>query len=156
MPEFNDLFDDDAEIQGTDLVKQLRAALKNANKELKEVREAQALVTAEQRTRSLADVFKEKGLSEKAAGLYPGDRDATADAVAEWLSDYGEVFGIEQQKPATTASPEQVQAAQVLSSVTAQAPSTQTAHDVNALIAEIQAATTPAELAAAYEKAGLK
>jgi hypothetical protein len=154
MPEFDDLFDDDDNLSGSDLVKQLRSALKAEKRARKDEQDKLNDLLAKQRTSSLADVLKDKGLSEKAAGLYPADRDTTPEAVDAWLADFGDLFGI--AKSETTATPEQQAAAQVLSSAAASAPPATSALDARALIAEIQAATTPAELAAAYEKAGLK
>jgi hypothetical protein len=156
MPDFDDLFDDDSDVQGTDLVKQLRSALRKANTELKEAREASARAERESRSRSLADVLKEKGLDAKVAKLYPSDADATAEAVDAWLGEYGDVFGIAQAAPETTATPEQIQAARAVSGAAASAPAAVHALDVNALLAEIRNASSEAELDEAYKKAGLK
>jgi hypothetical protein len=153
MPDLDDLLDDDLS-DGSDLVKQLRAALKSANKEKADQAKRLAELEKGQRTKSLADVLKEKGVSEKVAKLYPSDADVSAEAVDAWLGEYGDVFGIEKQE--TAASDEAQEAASRISGVAGQAPSGTQSYDVNALIAEIQGAKTPEALAAAMEKAGLK
>jgi hypothetical protein len=153
MPEFDDLLDDDMS-EGGDLVKQLRNALKAANKEKSDQAKRLAELEKGVRSQSLADVLKAKGLDPKVARLYPNDADTTPEAVDAWLGEYGDVFGVEKQD--TAADEETQQAANTIARVASQAPPANQSYDVNSLIAEIQAAKTPEALALAMEKAGLK
>jgi hypothetical protein len=92
MPELDDLFNDSD--SDTELVRTLRKALKERDKEHKELQSELAKRAKVDRSRSLADVLKDKGLPEKVANLYPQDAEPTAEAVDAWLGEYGDVFGI--------------------------------------------------------------
>lgn len=151
MPDIDDLFETDA--NDSDLVKTLRGALKAMTKEKNETAARLADIEKGARSRTLADVFKDKGLDPKAAGLYPKDADASAEAVETWLGEYGELFGLEKSESA--ASGDTQNAASRLAQVTASAPNSTQSYDVDALAAEMAAAKNPAELAAAMSKAGL-
>jgi Xaa-Pro aminopeptidase len=144
------LNDNDAD---TELVRTLRKALRDAEKERKDLQTQLAERTKADRTRNLADVLKEKGLSEKVAKLYPGDAEPTAEAVDAWLAEYGDVFGIEQ--PGTAADAETVTAAQRIANASAGAPPAHTATDISSLMAEIKSAKTPEEYQAALAKLGM-
>lgn len=152
MSDLNDLLDDDA--NDSDLVRTLRKALKTANQSLKEKDDALTAYSKKERASSLADVLKEKGLSPKAAALYPADADTSAEAVDAWVSEYGELFGIVKQE--STADAAAQAAAAGISSASAQAPAGNASFDISAIAAEIANAKSEAELTAIYEKAGLK
>jgi len=152
MSEFDDLLNDSD--NDTDLVRTLRKALKERDKEVKEIRSDLDKRAKNDRDRSLADVLKEKGISEKVAKLYPGDAEPTAEAVDAWLVDYADVFGIEQ--PGTAADEATVTAAQRISNASAGAPPAHMATDIASLAAEISSAKTPAEYQAALAKLGMK
>lgn len=138
----------------SDLVRTLRSAIKTLKQENKQNAEALSSLRKENRTRTLADVLKDKGVSEKAAKLFPADTEPTAEAVDEWLGEYGDLFGIE-VKPQTSATQEQVAAAQRISAATAGAPPAAGALDIDGLLAAIASASTQAELDSAYARAGL-
>lgn len=149
----NDLLNDDA--NDSDLVKTLRAALKTANKNLKEKDDALSGYSKKERANSLADVLKEKGLDNpKVTKLYPADAETTPEAVDAWLAEFGDLFGIQRQE--STASTDTQNAARQISAASATAPPANASFDLAALAAEIANAKNETELAAAYEKAGLK
>lgn len=152
MPELDDLFNDSD--SDTELVRTLRKALKERDKEHKELQSELAKRAKVDRSRSLADVLTAKGLPEKVANLYPQDAEPTADAVDAWLGEYGDVFGIEQQ--GTAANDETVNAARRMANASAGAPSAHQATDVAALAAEIAAAKTPAEYQAVMAKLNMQ
>jgi len=127
----------------TELVRTLRKALKDRDKEFKELQADLAKRAKADRDRDLANVLREKGVSEKVAKLYPGDAEPTAEAVDAWLVDYADVFGIEQ--PGTAADQATVTAAQRIAQATAGAPPAHQATDIQALADEIANAKTPEE-----------
>jgi hypothetical protein len=148
MSEFDAFLNDNE--NDTELVRTLRNALRTAEKERKDLQKDLAERAKSDRTRTLADVLREKGVSEKVAKLYPSDAEPTAEAVDAWLSEYGDVFGIEQ--PGTAADEATVTAAQRIANASAGAPPAHTATDISSLVAEISAAKTPAEYQAALTK----
>jgi glutamyl/glutaminyl-tRNA synthetase len=137
----------------TDLVKSLRKALKEANRQVTEYKTAADQAAKENRSRTLADALKAKGLSEKAAKYFPADVDPTPEAIDNWLAEDGELFGITPQ--AGTADQATVNAAQQITSAATNRSSSAQVGDVQSLIAAIQNAQNPEELAAAYAAAGL-
>lgn len=151
MPDLEDLLADSD--NDTDLVKSLRRALKDANKEAKEVKAELEKQAKANRTRSLADALKEKGLPEKAAKYFPVDKDPTPEAIEQWLQEDGDLFGIEKQE--SNASTETVSAAGRISAATADSGSQTQITDFSALIAAIQNAKSGEELAAVYAQAGM-
>jgi len=87
-------FEDDTEDYGTDLVKKLRKQVDQLSKQLKE-RDA---VLEEYQTYSheaaIGEVLESFGLNPRIAAFIPSDIEADEDAVAEWLNEYGDAFGI--------------------------------------------------------------
>lgn len=148
MPELDDLINDsDAD---TDLVRTLRKALKEKDKEHKELQKELTERAKLDRTRTLADVLKAKGLPDKVAKLFPDHSEPTAEAVDEWLTEYADVFGIDTSGSA--ADPATQDAARRISAASAGAPPASAATDVRQLAAEIAAAKTPEEYKAALAK----
>jgi hypothetical protein len=97
MAEYNEyeMFEDDEDFSsGTDLVKKLRKQVDQLSKQLKE-RDA---VLEEYQTYSheaaIGEVLEGFGLNPKIAAFIPSDIEADEDAVAEWLNEYGDAFGI--------------------------------------------------------------
>lgn len=150
MAEYDDLLSETE--NDPELVRTLRKALKDKDKEFKEIQAQLAERAKTDRTRSLADVLKEKGVPDKVAKLYPEHAEVTADAVDSWLSEFGDVFGIEQSGTADSAT---VEAARRMANASAGAPPGNVSTDIAALTAEIAAAKTPAEYEAALAKLGM-
>lgn len=92
--------DDDAQVDDSTLLRQLRKQLKEAQKANTERDAELATLRGVTRERSLSEVLSQKGLNSKVAKLYPGDAEATSEAVEAWLSEYGDVFGLQTEAPA--------------------------------------------------------
>ena len=78
-----------------DLVKQLRKASKQKDKELNELRSQFESLSKGQRDRTIKDALTSRGINPKIASFIPQDIDPTEESVSKWLEDYADVFGIE-------------------------------------------------------------
>ena len=89
--------DDDFTTEDTsnDLVKQLRKASKQKDKELNELRAQFESLSKGQRERAIKDALAARGVNSKIASFIPQDIDPTEESVSKWLEDYADVFGIE-------------------------------------------------------------
>jgi hypothetical protein len=76
-----------------DLVKQLRKATKQKDKELAELRAQFEGMSKAQRERSIKDVLEARGVNSKIAKFIPSDVDSTEESLSKWLDDNGDVFG---------------------------------------------------------------
>ena len=93
--------DDFTEDSGNDLVKQLRKASKQKDKELNELRSQFESLSKGQRDRSIKDALASRGINPKIASFIPQDIDPTEESVSKWLEDYADVFGIETSQTQT-------------------------------------------------------
>jgi len=91
-------FEDTSSNQNNDLVKQLRKAAKQKDKELQELRAQFEGVSKAQRERAIKDVLEARGVNKKISAFIPSDIDPTEESLSKWLNDYGDVFGIESQE----------------------------------------------------------
>jgi hypothetical protein len=87
--------DDFTEDTSNDLVKQLRKASKQKDKELNELRAQFESLSKGQRERAIKDALAARGVNSKIASFIPQDIDPTEESVSKWLEDYADVFGIE-------------------------------------------------------------
>jgi hypothetical protein len=87
--------DDFTEDSSNDLVKQLRKASKQKDKELNELRSQFESLSKGQRERAIKDALAARGVNSKIAAFIPQDIDPTEESVSKWLEDYADVFGIE-------------------------------------------------------------
>ena len=78
-----------------DLVKQLRKASKQKDKELAELRSQFETLSKGQRERAIKDALAARGVNSQIASFIPQDIDPTEESVSKWLEDYADVFGIE-------------------------------------------------------------
>jgi hypothetical protein len=78
-----------------DLVKQLRKASKQKDKELNELKAQFESLNKAQRERAIKDALASRGVNSKIASFIPQDIDPTEESVSKWLEDYADVFGIE-------------------------------------------------------------
>ena len=101
--EYEDEDDDYTNDSSNDLVKQLRKASKQKDKELQELRSQFENLSKGQRERAIKDVLASRGVNSKIASFIPQDIDPTEESLSKWLDDYGDVFGIESGQ--TQASP---------------------------------------------------
>jgi hypothetical protein len=91
-------FEDSSSNQNNDLVKQLRKAAKQKDKELQELRAQFEGVSKAQRERAIKDVLEARGVNKKISAFIPQDIDPTEESLSKWLDDYGDVFGIQSQE----------------------------------------------------------
>ena len=93
--------DDFTEDTSNDLVKQLRKASKQKDKELQELRSQFETLSKGQRERAIKDALAARGVNSKIASFIPQDIDPTEESVSKWLEDYADVFGIETSQTQT-------------------------------------------------------
>ena len=99
-----DYEDDDFDTNdGGDLVKQLRKATKQKDKELAELKAQYENLSKAQRERAIKDALASRGVNSKIASFIPQDIDPTEESVSKWLEDYADVFGYQQAE--TQAKP---------------------------------------------------
>lgn len=91
-----DYEDDDFEFDSgsNDLVKQLRKAAKQKDKELAELKAQFEGLNKAQRERAIKDALAARGVNTKIASFIPQDIDPTEESVSKWLDDYADVFGV--------------------------------------------------------------
>ena len=94
-----------------DLVKQLRKASKQKDKELQELRAQFENLSKGQRERAIKDVLASRGVNSKIASFIPQDIDPTEESLSKWLDDYADVFGFESSQPQATPNVDPAQAA---------------------------------------------
>ena len=94
--------DFDTDSSGNDLVKQLRKATKQKDKELAELKAQFENLNKAQRERAIKDALASRGVNGKIAAFIPQDIDPTEESVSKWLEDYSDVFGIESNQTQAT------------------------------------------------------
>jgi hypothetical protein len=87
-------FEDDTDDFGTDLVKKLRKQVDVLSKQLKEKDQVIEEFQTYSHEASVGEILEQFGLNPKIAQFIPSDIEADEDAVSEWLTEYGEAFGI--------------------------------------------------------------
>jgi hypothetical protein len=107
-----DYEDDDFDTDnGNDLVKQLRKATKQKDKELAELKAQYQAMSQANRERAIKDALASRGVSGKIAAFIPQDIDPTEESVSKWLEDYADVFGVQSQSNQATPNVDAKQAA---------------------------------------------
>jgi hypothetical protein len=107
-----DYEDDDFDTDnGNDLVKQLRKANKQKEKELAELKSQFESISKANRERAIKDALASRGVNSKIASFIPQDIDPTEESVSKWLEDYADVFGYETQSAQATPNIDPKQAA---------------------------------------------
>ena len=109
--EYEDDDDDYTNDSSNDLVKQLRKASKQKDKELQELRSQFETLNKGQRERAIKDVLATRGVNSKIASFIPQDIDPTEESLSKWLDDYADVFGFESSQTQTTPNVDPAQAA---------------------------------------------
>jgi hypothetical protein len=94
--------DFDTDSSGNDLVKQLRKATKQKDKELSELKAQFESLNKAQRERVIKDALASRGVNSKIAAFIPQDIDPTEESVSKWLEDYADVFGYESNQTQAT------------------------------------------------------
>jgi hypothetical protein len=109
-----DYEDDDLDTSsndGNDLVKQLRKANKQKEKELADLKTQFDSISKSNRERAIKDALASRGVNSKIAAFIPQDIDPTEESVSKWLEDYADVFGYETQSSQATPNVDPKQAA---------------------------------------------
>ena len=87
--------DDSQESFDNDLVKQLRKANKQKEKELAELKAQFEGLSKAQRERAVKDVLEARGVNGKVAKFIPQDLDPTEESLSKWLEENADVFGFQ-------------------------------------------------------------
>ena len=95
--DYEDDDDDFTTESNNDLVKQLRKAAKQKDKELAELRSQFETLNKSQRERAIKDVLEARGVNGKVAKFIPQDLDPTEESLSKWLEDNADVFGFQVQ-----------------------------------------------------------
>jgi uncharacterized protein with ATP-grasp and redox domains len=94
--------DDDAdtttESLSNDLVKQLRKANKQKDKELAELKSSFESLNKAQRERAIKEALAARGVNQKISSFIPEDIDPTEESVSKWLEANADVFGIQTEE----------------------------------------------------------
>lgn len=131
-----DNLDDDS---GSNVLKELRKAYKAKEKQVKELEEKLTELSTASRQNTIEGVLTDAGVDTRISRFIP-DTVTTADEVQSWLSENGDLFGIEVQS-AAEPTPE-IQAAHRMANMTNAAPSL----DGGDLMSRIEAASSVEEL----------
>jgi hypothetical protein len=146
--------EDDFTTDSSDLVKQLRKAAKQKDKELQELRSQFESLNKASRERAIKDALASRGVNQKIAAFIPSDIDPTEESVSKWLTDYADVFGsetsAETQKP--NVDPAQAKAYQKLTNA---ADSGFTPDRGAEIMTKLMNAQTPEELDEIIRNSGL-
>ena len=94
--------DDDAdtttESLSNDLVKQLRKANKQKDKELAELKSNFESLNKAQRERAIKEALAARGVNQKISSFIPQDIDPTEESVSKWLESNADVFGLQTEE----------------------------------------------------------
>ena len=96
---------------GNDLVKQLRKANKQKEKELAELKAQFDSISKANRERAIKDALASRGVNSKIAAFIPQDIDPTEESVSKWLEDYADIFGVQQAETQAKPNVDPAQAA---------------------------------------------
>lgn len=101
--------------------KALRDLVNRQRAELKKLADEQDALKARVREAELSKEFAAKGIPLKALKLFPPNVEATADKITEWVSEYGDLFGMGGQgSPAQQEAPQMTQEQTITPDVQAQ------------------------------------
>jgi hypothetical protein len=104
--------DDNNVDTSTDLIKQLRKANKQKEKELAELKAQFEGLNKAQRDRAIKDALATRGVNTKIASFIPQDIDPTEESVSKWLESNADVFGIQSTESQQTPNIDPAQAKQ--------------------------------------------
>jgi ABC-type sugar transport system substrate-binding protein len=108
--DYEDEDDDFTTESNNDLVKQLRKANKQKEKELAELKSQFENLSKNQRERAIKDVLEARGVNKKIASFIPSDIDPTEESLSKWLNEYGDVFGVSTEPEQSVVDPAQAAA----------------------------------------------
>ena len=138
---------------GNDLVKQLRKATKQKDKELAELRAQFENVSKAQRERNIKDVLESRGVNSKIAKFIPSDLDPTEESLSKWLDDNGDVFGFQAtESNQNTVDPAQAAAYKRMNNATEQGQTPDASDDI---LRKLMSANSKEELDEVIRMSGL-
>ena len=85
--------DEDDDITQDGGINQLRKVNRALEKRAKELEQELLGLKSQTRQRTVKDVLQAKGLNPKIAAFVPADIDTSEEAINNWISEYGDVFG---------------------------------------------------------------
>jgi len=149
--------DDDDEVttqdtSGNDVVKQLRKANKQKEKELAELRAQFEGISKAQRERSIKDVLESRGVNSKIAKFIPSDVDSTEESLSKWLDENGDVFGFTTESNQPVVDPAQAAAYKKMNNVTDQGLTPDASDDI---MRKLMSANSKEELDDIIRQSGL-
>jgi hypothetical protein len=92
-----DIWDDDYEDQPTnesDLVKQLRAKIREDKKKYEELDKELKTLRPQVRKQSVSNILSNLKVNPKIAALIPQDIEANEEAIKGWVTEYGDLFNL--------------------------------------------------------------
>lgn len=93
--DYEDDDEDEVTTESNDVVKQLRKANKQKEKELADLKSQFETLNKQQRERTIKDVLEARGVNKKISAFIPQDLDPTEESLSKWLDDNGDVFGLD-------------------------------------------------------------
>ena len=149
--------DDDDEVttqdtSGNDVVKQLRKANKQKEKELAELRAQFEGISKAQRERSIKDVLESRGVNSKIAKFIPSDVDSTEESLSKWLDENGDVFGFTTESNQPVVDPAQAAAYKKMNNATDQGLTPDASDDI---MRKLMSANSKEELDDIIRQSGL-
>ena len=150
-------YEDDDETESTydsnDLVKQLRKANKQKDKELADLKAQFGDISKAQRERAVKDVLEARGVNSKIAKFIPSDIDPTEESLSKWLDDNGDVFGFQAtESNQNTVDPAQAAAYKRMNNATEQAQTPDASDDI---LRKLMSANSKEELDEVIRMSGL-
>ena len=152
-----DYEDDDDDIttsdSGNDLVKQLRKANKQKEKELAELKAQFDGLSKAQRERAIKDTLEARGVNSKIAKFIPSDIDPTEESLSKWLDDNGDVFGYQAaESNQSVVDPAQAAAYKRMNDASSQAQTPDSSDDI---LRKLMSANSKEELDEVIRMSGL-
>ena len=147
--------DDDFTQESTnnDLVKQLRKANKQKEKELAELKAQFEGLSKAQKERAIKDVLEARGVNAKIAKFIPQDLDPTEESLSKWLDENADVFGFQTtDSNQPVVDPAQAAAYKKMNSVTEQGLTPDATDDI---YKRLMSATSKEELDEVIRQSGL-
>jgi hypothetical protein len=138
---------------GNDLVKQLRKAAKQKDKELQELRSQFESISKANRERAIKDALESRGVNSKIAKFIPTDIDPTEESLSKWLDENGELFGFQAtESNQASVDPAQAAAYKKMNSVTEQGLTPDASDDI---MRRLMSANSKEELDEVIRQSGL-
>jgi hypothetical protein len=138
---------------GNDLVKQLRKAAKQKDKELQELRSQFESISKANRERVIKDALESRGVNSKIAKFIPTDIDPTEESLSKWLDENGDLFGFQAtESNQASVDPAQAAAYKKMNNVTEQGLTPDASDDI---MRRLMSANSKEELDEVIRQSGL-